>query len=160
MWQIQPLSTQISHGFFIPTLYRTISRYQHYLIHHGYHSQTIRIGRPNMQLLIIFLFFQLKGIVLYAQVEKGLAESFHPENIVVVFGKLKMSSDNKFPTKNSLCTSLFGQITELRKSRFVTNTTAIIDKGAICRHLICFPFYFQTPVLNESTSTSCNSSQL
>ena len=60
--------------------------------------------------------------------KKDLAESFHPENIVVVFGKLKMSSDNKFPTKNSLCTSLFGQITKLRKSRFVTNTTAIIDK--------------------------------
>lgn len=57
--------------------------------------------------------------------KKDLAESLHPENIVVVIGKLKMSSDNKFPTKNSLCTSLFGQITKLRKSRFVTNTTAI-----------------------------------
>lgn len=98
---------------------------------YGYHSQTIRIGRPNLQLLIIFLFFQLKGTVCLA--EKSLTESFHPENIVVVFRKLKMSSDNKFPTKNSLCTSLFGQITKLRKSRFVTNTTAI-DKLHVLKY--------------------------
>lgn len=32
-------------------------------IRHRYHSQTIRIGRPNLQLLIIVLFFQLKGTV-------------------------------------------------------------------------------------------------
>ena len=94
------------------------------------------------------------------KLKKALPKAFTQRILLLSLENPKCPQITKFPTKNSLCTSLFGQITELRKSRFVTNTKAIIDKGAICRHLICFPFYFQTPVLNESTSTSCNSSQL
>lgn len=100
---------------------------------YGYHSQTIRIGRPNLQLLIIFFVFQLKGTV--CQSWKRPYRKLSPREYCCCLWKTQnvLTTDNKFPTKNSLCSSLFGQITKLRKSRFVKNTTAI-DKLHVLKY--------------------------